>query len=64
MDFAEQSGILSKDHRFTIEQSPHYISLYRDFKGTDFEFAKFSRGAGSGLVKKMRGAPVSSTGKT
>ena len=64
LDFAEQSGILSKDHRFTIEQSPHYISLYRDFKGTDFEFTKFSRGAGSGLVKKMRGAPVSSTGKT
>ena len=58
LDFAEQSGILSKDHRFKLEQSPHYISLYRDFKGDDFGFTKFSRGAGNGLVKKLRGAPV------
>ena len=64
LDFAEQSGILSKDHRFKLEKSPHYISLYRDFKGNDFGFTKFSRGAGSGLVKKLRGKPVSSTGKT
>ena len=58
LDFAEQSGILSKEHRFRIEQSPHYISLYRDFKGDGFEFTSFSKGVGNGLVKKLRGAPV------
>ena len=58
LDFAEQSGILSKDHRFKLEQSPHYISLYRDFKGDDFGFTKFSRGAGNGLVKKLRGKRI------
>jgi hypothetical protein len=62
LDFAEQSGILSKDHRFKIEQSPHYISLYRDFKGDEFGFTKFSRGVGNGLVKKLRGAPVTEPG--
>ena len=63
LDFAEQSGILSKMHMHKIEQSPHYISLYRDFKGDGFEFTSFSKGVGNGLVKKLRGAPVAKAGE-
>ena len=63
LDFAEQSGILSKDHRFKLKQSPHYISLYRDFKGDAFANTKFSRGASSALSKKLKGARVAEAGK-